>query len=170
MKFIACIKKTNKLIKDLLRKDHTGDDLFNAKREKLINLCNAYSNDPLNMDFINRGSKLIDDFDDISTERSSGKTYSRAKVNAVVTTSRVRKTHLASYLAGKYSVDPKIGNKFKCWIYNAAAISSIQLRESIIIALSDLKDENKEMLSAFADTAILDAQMYLNYSEDHDKL
>jgi len=73
------------------------------------------------------------------------------------------------WLESSYSTDPKIGNKFKCWIYNAAANSAMQLRESIMIGLADMNNDNKAMLSAFADTAILDAQMYLNYSEDHDK-
>jgi len=124
-----------------------------------------------NPDFIEKGATLIDDFDGIAFDKASETTYGRAKVNAVVTASRVRRTHYASFLAGKYASDPNVGTKFKCWIFNAAAFSALQLRQAIIEGVDSIEHghHSRPLLASFADSATDEAEIYLARASEFDK-
>jgi hypothetical protein len=156
---------------NLIERSYPDDELFEAKRDELERLCNAYAEDPLNPDFIEKGVGLVDDFDGIAFKRASETTYGRAKVNAVVTASRVRRTHFAAFLAGKYANDPNVGMKCKCWIFNAAAFSALQLRQAIVEGVEFIEHGNhaRAMLASFADSATEEAEMYLSRAHDFDK-
>ena len=169
---LLAAQKLKKLAIKHLSHSYEHDELFDQKRAELQKLCEVYADNPLNPDFLEKGARLIVDFEEIASDDKKSKTTSdRARVNAVVTASRVRRTHYASYLAGKYSSDKNIGSDFKCWIYNAAAFSAIQLRKAIADGVENLPKNNLAIpqLSAFANSAIEEAEMYLDFANDHCK-
>lgn len=168
---LLAAKKLREAISHLSH-SYKHDELFEQKRAELQRLCEVYAHNPLNPDFLEKGARLIVDFEEIASDNKASKTTSdRARVNAVVTASRVRRTHYASYLAGKYSSDKNIGSDFKCWVYNAAAFSAIQLRKAIADGVENLSKDNLAIpqLSAFAKSAIDEANMYLHFADDHCK-
>lgn len=165
------VKKLLELVNErLIKEDYPGDTEFNARRTELADLCKSYAKDFINPDFLDKGASLIGKFDSITANDSSNATYNRAKVNATLTASRVRRTHYAAYLAGKYSADKNIGGKFKCWMFNIAAFSAMQLRTAIASGI-DLIEEGNEarpLLSTYANSAVSEVRTFLTMADEYD--
>jgi hypothetical protein len=123
---------------------------------------------------------VVDEFRNISKvlyeykpSELSKTNYNRAKVNIVVASSRVKSTHLAAYMAGRYSQSTEIGAKFKCWMHNGAANGAISLYEM----LTQIKTEGRfskaspvvDVVDLFRSSALADASQMLEYARECDQ-
>ena len=149
------------------------DHEFLAIRQELGGIVERYQQDQTDPDLIRRVWALVLKLEEITEEDTTGHTHERAVTNTVVTSSRIKRTHFAAYMAGKISMYDTVGDKFKSWVHNAAANGAISvgdLLDDILLRLKaqDRESENYEIVKVFRNAAFEDAARLLDCSVHFD--
>lgn len=160
-------------IKEQVEKSNEGNEEFDQIREDLERVLELYASNITDSELIQRAWDLVVKLEGIQNGETSGFTYERATTNIVVTSSRIKRTHYAAYMAGKISTYDDIGDKFKCWTHNAAAHGAISLGETIDeILLVEKKRSSSDLLDilrVFRNGAFEDASRFLDLSREFDR-
>ena len=148
----------------------TSMDLeFLAIRDELSSILERYQEDQADPELIDRVWKLVLKLEEIREEDTTGYTYERAITNTIVTSSRIKRTHYAAYMAGKVSMYDTIGDKFKSWMHNAAANGAISVGDLLDDMLIKLKDRGQDvdtcdLVRVFRNATFEDASRLLDHS------
>ncbi len=166
------IKKVIKLIKKYQNPTST-DETFEVIRKELCVILKQYDKNQTDPELIDRAWQLIHKLEVINRDDDAGFTYERAITNSVVTSSRIKRTHYAAYMAGKTSMYEDVGDKFKSWMHNAAANGAISLGDLLddlqfILRKQDDKNEVSEHIKVFRNAAFEDAARILDFSVNFD--
>ena len=149
------------------------DEVFESIREELADVVSLYAGSLTDSQLIERAWKLIIKLESIEKSRTTGHAYERASTNVVVASSRIRRTHYAAYMAGKLSTSEEVGERFKCWMHNAAAHGAITFAETIDdIVLSKRRKgsaDELEILKVFRNGAFDDAARFIDLSAGFDR-
>ncbi len=144
-----------------------GDKRMDRLRTKLEKELKRFIEDPTNMGIVDNITRHIAELEDITSDEVSKPSHDRAKTNVAVASSRMRRTHYAAYMAGKWSDSDDLGDDFKSWMHNAAADGAISLGETIDQAVKNSKAgfEEKGLLKVFRSGAYEDARRFLDLSK-----
>ena len=160
-------------LKDTLQFRNGSHKKFLRLREELEDVLSKYGENPTDTELIDRSSQLLSKLEQVKKEETQGYDYERAVTNTAITSSRIKRTHYAAYIAGKTSGAEDIGDKFKCWMHNSAANGAMVLGETLddIILLhhkEKLKSNTVELIKVFRNGAFEDAARILVLSESFD--
>lgn len=149
-----------------------ADKQFEVLRSRVEEVLGLFAEDNFNTRIVDEANRIIYELESILVEDMTGFTFERARTNPVIISSRIKQTHYAAYLAGKYSEAEDIGDKFKCWMHNAAANGAVMLGEAIDESMVNIEGEHKrdnfKILRVFRNGAFEDAARFLSFSLRYD--
>ncbi|MBY5551307.1 hypothetical protein HFO61_31715 [Rhizobium leguminosarum] len=149
------------------------DDEFTELRADAGRLLQKLA-DGHNAKVIEEIQEAIRRFEVLSKAKISHVNHQRAVVNQAVLSSRIRSTHYAAYIAGKFGSSDAIGNKFKCWLHNIAAHSATEAAFVIesLANIAEMKGGDKEIIDVakvFRNSSLVDARRFLAWAQTYDR-
>jgi ribosomal protein L29 len=150
------------------------DDEFNELRGEAGRLLQQLAIDGDNSKVISEIQRAIARFETLSKAKISDVNRQRSVVNQAVLSSRIRSTHYAAYIAGRFGNSDGVGNKFKCWLHNIAAHSATEAAFVIEILsnIAEPKSGDKDIINVakvFQNSALVDARRFLAWAQTYDR-
>lgn len=162
------LKNTNiaKIVENLGKRKQ-GDKNYEVVRSKLEEELRRFVDDSSNMGIVDNVMRYVNELEGIEMTDVSSSTFDRTQTNVVQASARVRRTHYAAYMAGKWSNSDEIGDDFKCWMHNSAADGAISLANLLdhILKKKTVANEDAGLVKVFRASAYEDAARFLDLSK-----
>ncbi len=159
------------------------NEAFEKLRGRLQSALAAYSQNPFQIAFLHKASELLDDYRALTLDKLRRYNVDRALSNQVYLAAQAKRSHFASYLAGKCASDDEIDGACKATMHNAAADGAISLFQALTAIYQALPERTKErklpdieqgelatifdVLGMYAEAAYQDAVMLLDRAHDY---